>query len=143
MQNYNKTSMMEYFSKDSTEKIIKSYIDTAFPVKFPPNYHGPKNISYGSNKEMHTAVRIQRKLGFSEQEVLRNIITREPDVELSDEVYAEFLNRYIDVSPRNKECSKREVLALAEEGLEVRDIFRTIVSGYRVVTSIKQNEKSL
>ena len=44
--------MLDYEREDSVDRIIFDYINQAFPVTFGPNYRGPRNVTFGKNKEM-------------------------------------------------------------------------------------------
>jgi len=150
--------------RDDIDLIIRDYIDGVFPVEFWPNYKGPKNVTFGKNREMRELVQKRRKESVISEEVLKEILSETPTTSASDEFYMSLISRYINLmipgrsnETRSEQIDFRdlyleEVNHIVSNGFGYDAAFKYVVKGEVPITSvvivnpkqyIKTREKSL
>lgn len=150
--------------RDNIDLIIRDYIDGAFPVEFSASYKGPKNVTFGKNREMRELVQKRRKESVISEEVLKEILNEIPTASASDEFYMDLISRYINlnVPGRNGNISTEQidfrdlyleqVNCIVSNGFGYDVAFKYVVKGKMPITSvvivnpkqyIKTREKSL
>lgn len=140
--------MLDYEREDSVDRIIFDYINQAFPVTFGPNYRGPRNVTFGKNKEMKDLAYKLRRNGIQSEEVLKLLLSDRPFGEISDDTYVDFIYRYINlvVPGRDEEVYSEQidfrdmyfekVNEIVSKGYGMDVAFRYVVRGEIPIKSI-------
>ena len=134
--------------RDDIDLIIRDYIDGVFPVEFWPNYKGPKNVTFGKNREMRELVQKRRKESVISEEVLKEILSETPTTSASDEFYMGLISRYINLmipgrsnETRSEQIDFRDmyfekVNEIVSKGYGMDVAFRYVVRGEIPIKSI-------
>lgn len=128
--------MLDYEREDSVDRIIFDYINQAFPITFGPNYRGPRNVTFGKNKEMKDLAYKLRRNGVQSEEVLKLLLGDRPTEEISDDAYVDFIYRYINlVVPGRDRDGDYEQVDLRDMYLE--EVGKIGASGYGMDVAFK------
>lgn len=140
--------MLEYREKDSVDRIIYDYVNGAFPVEFWPGYTGPRNITFGKNREKRELVSKLRRSGVQAEEVLKTLLNDKPTGKVTDEFYVDLIQRYINlvVPGRDEDTDSLqidfhdmyfgEVEKIVTNGFGMDAAFKYVVMGEVPITSV-------
>lgn len=128
--------MLYYEQKDSVDRIIYDYISGCFPVTFSPNYKGPRNITFGKNKEKRDLVYKLARSGVQSEDILKILLNDKPTTKVSDEFYIDLIYRYINlVVPGRDSNEEREQIDFRDMYFE--EVNEIVSAGYGFDTAFK------